>query len=47
MTFSVELAGGAPDELELALQLAGDSTLVAPVQPEGDQATYVWDAADR
>ncbi|HEY8177646.1 MAG TPA: peptidase MA family metallohydrolase [Candidatus Limnocylindria bacterium] len=48
MTFSVELTGGEPDELELLMQFAGsDSTLVAPVQPDGDQATYVWDAADR
>jgi peptidase MA superfamily protein len=48
MTFSVDLAGGAPDELELLMRFTGsDSTLVAPVQPNGDQATYVWDAADR
>jgi Peptidase MA superfamily len=48
MTFSVDLAGGAPDELELLMRFAGsDSTQVAPVQPTGDQATYVWDAAER
>ena len=48
MTFSVDLAGGAPDELELLMRFTGsDSTLVAPVQPNGDQATYVWDAAER
>ena len=48
MTFTVELPGGAPDELELLLRFAGsDSTLVAPVQPDGNRATYVWDAADR
>ena len=30
------------------MRFAGsDSTLVAPVQPNGDQATYVWDAAER
>jgi hypothetical protein len=48
MTFSVDLTGGAPDQLELLLRFAGsESTLVAPVQPNGDQATYVWDAAER
>ena len=48
MTFSVDLAGGAPDELELLMRFTGsDSTQVAPVQPNGDQATYVWDAAER
>jgi len=48
MTFSVDLPGGAPDELELLMRFTGsDSTLVAPVQPKGDQATYVWDAAER
>ena len=24
-----------------------ESTLVAPVQPAGNQATYIWDAAER
>jgi hypothetical protein len=48
MTFSVDLPGGAPDELELLMDFAGsESTLVAPVQPDGNQATYVWDAAER
>jgi hypothetical protein len=48
MTFSVDLAGGAPDELELLLRFAGgDSTLVAPVAATGSQATYVWDASER
>ncbi|HEX6473577.1 MAG TPA: peptidase MA family metallohydrolase [Candidatus Limnocylindria bacterium] len=48
MTFSVDLAGGAPDELELLLRFAGgDSTLVAPVQASGSQATYIWDASER
>ena len=48
MTFSVDLAGGAPDELELLMRFTGsDSTLVAPVRPDGDQATYIWDAAER
>jgi hypothetical protein len=48
MTFSVDLPGGAPDELELLMRFTGsDSTLVAPVQPNGNQATYVWNAAQR
>jgi hypothetical protein len=48
MTFQVALPGGAPDKLELLLRFAGsDSTVVAPVAPSGDQARYVWDAAER
>jgi hypothetical protein len=48
MTFSVDLEGGVPDELELLMRFAGsESTLVAPVQPNGDEATYVWDVAER
>ena len=48
MTFSVDLQGGAPDELELLLRFGGsESTQVAPVQPAGDESTYVWDAAER
>jgi hypothetical protein len=48
MTFQVGLPGGAPDKLELLLRFAGsESTLVAPVEPSGDQAQYVWDAAER
>jgi hypothetical protein len=48
MTFSVDLPGGAPDELELLMDFAGsESTLVAPVQASGNQATYLWDAAER
>ncbi len=35
MTFSVDLPGGAPDELELLMHFTGaDSTLVAPVQAD-------------
>ncbi len=46
MTFAVQLRGGAPDRLELLLQFAGDrSTFVAPVTPNGAEATYRWDAA--
>jgi hypothetical protein len=48
MRFGVELRGGAPDRLELLLRFAGDeATVVAPVEPGGDAAEYVWDAADR
>jgi hypothetical protein len=48
MTFHVALSGGAPDRLELLLRFAGsESTLVAPVETDGGDATYVWDAAER
>lgn len=48
MTFSVDLRGGAPDQLELLLRFAGsESTLVAPVEADGDRAEYVWDAEER
>jgi hypothetical protein len=48
MTFHVALSGGAPDSLELLLRFAGsESTLVAPVEAVGDDATYVWDADER
>jgi hypothetical protein len=48
MTFSVELPGGPPSKLELLLRFGGsDSTLVAPVEPSDDRASYVWDAADQ
>jgi hypothetical protein len=46
MTFTVELPGGAPDRLEILLQFADDdATFVAEVQPQGNRASYVWDAA--
>ncbi|HET6380143.1 MAG TPA: peptidase MA family metallohydrolase [candidate division Zixibacteria bacterium] len=48
MTFSVELDGGAPDRLELLIEFSGDEgTFVAPVTPDGDRASYTWDAGDR
>jgi hypothetical protein len=48
MTFHVALSGGAPDRLELLLRFAGsESTLVAPVDANGNDATYRWNAADR
>ncbi len=46
MTFRVALPGGPPDRLELLLQFAGDdATFVAPVEAQGDSASYVWDAS--
>ncbi len=48
MTFRVELRGGPPDRLELLLQFPDDDGLfVAPVEPAGSTAEYVWDTADR
>src|SRR5262245_49191574 len=48
MTFSADLIDGPPDKLEVLLRFAGsESTFVAPVQPNGDHATYVWDAAQQ
>jgi hypothetical protein len=48
MTFRVELQGGSPDRLELLLRFPGDDGLfVAPVEPSGSSAEYVWDTADR
>lgn len=45
MTFEVALSGGPPDRLELLLAFAGtDITFVAPVVPDGDRASYRWDA---
>ena len=46
MTFSVDLEGGAPQQLELLLDFSGSSaTFVAPVSASGTAATYRWDAA--
>jgi hypothetical protein len=46
MTFSVDLTGGAPDQLEILLQFADDdATFVAPVRPAGRSATFTWDTA--
>ena len=48
MRFTVQLSGGAPDQLELLLRLAdADSTVVAPVAAGGSSAEYLWDTADR
>ena len=44
--FEVELAGTAPDRLELLLRTPGtDATFVIPVELRGDEATYVWDTS--
>lgn len=46
MTFSVELNGGAPADLQLLLDFEGSSaTFVAPVGATGNTASYRWDAA--
>jgi hypothetical protein len=48
MRFTVQLSGGAPEQLELLLRFAGsDSTVIAPVDPGASSAEYVWDTADR
>ena len=45
--FQVDLPGGAPDRLELLMELGSnpDGTLVAPVEASGTSASYVWDTA--
>ena len=44
--FEVDLAGTAPDRLELLLRTPGtDSTFVIPVEVRGDEARYVWDTS--
>ena len=46
MVFTVNLQGGAPQQLEILLRFSGsDSTFVAPVTAAGDTATYRWDTA--
>ena len=46
VTFEVELRGGAPDLLELLISTPGaDGEFVAPVEPTGDVARYVWDTS--
>lgn len=48
MRFTVKLSGGAPDSLDLLLRFTGsEATEVAPVDPGGTSAEYVWDAAAR
>jgi hypothetical protein len=46
MVFRVELAGGAPDRLDVLLRFGDDEgTFVAPVTLAGSSAEYRWDAA--
>jgi Peptidase MA superfamily len=46
MVFGVDLAGGAPEQLDLLLRFGDDEgTFVAPVSPDGSRAEYRWDAA--
>jgi hypothetical protein len=48
MRFTVQLPGGAPDQLELLLRFAdSDATVVAPVDPGPSSAEYRWDTATR
>ena len=44
--FEVELAGSAPERLELLIATPGsDAVFVTPVEANGGGATYVWDTA--
>jgi hypothetical protein len=44
--FSVTFDGGSPDELELLIRTPEDeAAFVAPVQPTGAGAAYVWDTS--
>ncbi|MGQ0606903.1 MAG: peptidase MA family metallohydrolase [Chloroflexota bacterium] len=44
--FEVPIEGAAPDRLELLLRTPGsESSLVIPVEPDGDVATYIWDTS--
>jgi peptidase MA superfamily protein len=46
LTFDVDVAGGAPDRLEILLDFMGaTSTFVAPVAASGGHAQYRWDAS--
>jgi hypothetical protein len=48
MTFSVQLAGGAPDAVDLLLRFPGsEATLIAPATIQGSRASYTWNAAQR
>ena len=44
--FEAELSGGAPDRLELLIRTPGsEEAFVAPIEPSGASATYVWDTS--
>src|SRR5688572_2520071 len=44
--FEAELTGDEPDRLELLLHTpGGEGSFVAPVEPDGATATYVWDTS--
>jgi hypothetical protein len=44
--FEVELAGAAPEQLQLLVTLPGsDASIVYPVEPSAGEAAFVWDAA--
>jgi len=46
ITFEVELAGGAPDRLELLISTPGDDgSFVTPVEPDASSATHLWDTS--
>ncbi len=49
MTFSVDLPGGAPQQLDLLIDFGidPDSTFVAPVQASASEATYTWDTSQQ
>lgn len=44
--FEIDLAGGAPERLELLIRTpANDAAFVVPVDTEGSSATYLWDTS--
>jgi hypothetical protein len=46
ITFGIQLVGGAPDRLELLMQVSGSQDqVVTTVTPRGSSATYVWEIA--
>jgi hypothetical protein len=49
ITFSVDLPGGPPQQLDLLLDFGidPDSTFVAAVQASGSAASYTWDASQQ
>jgi hypothetical protein len=46
ITFGIQLVGGAPERLELVMQVGGSpDEVVTTVTPRGSSASYVWDIA--